>query len=73
VHLHRLGQDIPDLLVGRRMDGKPWACLLELKVPGGKLTKGQAEFAEEWLGPIAVATGPEDAAAQLLSTWRGWP
>ena len=66
-HTHRLGQGFPDFLCSRRMNGIPWACLVELKSPGGKLTKDEQRFAEEYLGPLIVAYGPEDAAEKLLA------
>ena len=67
VHLHTLGHGVPDLLCAKRMHGIPWACLVELKIPGAKLTKDEQRFAEEYTGPMIVAYGPEDAAVKLLA------
>jgi hypothetical protein len=73
---HTQGQDFPDLVVSRRMRGIPWCALVELKTPGEKLTLGQKRFAEEWLGPIIVATSPEDAEdrlnAEFQHHWFSW-
>jgi hypothetical protein len=71
--LHTLGQGVPDLLCSKRMNGIPWSCLCELKVSGGKLTPDQQKYAEEYLGPLVVAYGPEDAASKLNHAFHyGW-
>jgi Holliday junction resolvase len=55
--LAAVGKGIPDLLVG--------VCginlILEVKVPGGKLTEDQIDFASAWSGQWAVVHSPEEA------------
>lgn len=57
VSLHRVGQDVPDLLVGN--NGLNF--LLEVKTEGGDLTKGQREFAKSWRGEVATVRSAEEA------------
>lgn len=55
--LHRVGQDVPDLLVG--YNGLNF--LLEIKIEGGKLSEGQQQFADEWRGDVRVVRSPLEA------------
>lgn len=65
---HRQSDGFPDMIAG-----KPgFACLIEAKEPGKKLTPKEQTFAEEWTGPYIVAFSPEHAAEQLLSMLNGW-
>ncbi len=65
-HTHTIGHGFPDLLVSKKVKGIPWSALLEVKAPGGKLTKDEQEFAEEYRGKLIVCYGPEDCAEKLL-------
>ena len=75
-HTHTVGNGFPDFVVSKRIHGFPWCCLVELKVPGGKLTEDEKVFAEEYLGPMLVCYGPEDCAEMLLREanhhWLCW-
>ena len=54
---HALGKDWPDIVAA-----KPGINLLvEVKRPGGKLSKGQEVFFRIWPGPRIIAFGGEDA------------
>ena len=57
VSLHRVGQGMPDLLVGN--NGLNF--LLEVKSEGGDLSPGQQEFADSWRGEVATVRSPEEA------------
>lgn len=63
--LWRAGCGIPDLLVGRTINGRSWACLVEVKQPGKKLTPDEQAVRDRWEAGYIVATSPEDAEAQL--------
>ena len=65
-HTHALGNGYPDLHVSKRVHGFPWSCLLEVKMPGKKLTPDEQKFAEEFQGSLLVCYGPEDCAEKLL-------
>lgn len=58
-----VGGDLPDLIVG-------WqgiTFLIEVKSPGGKLSKGQQEFARNWRGgPVLTVYGAEAALAAMI-------
>lgn len=59
--IHRLGQGIPDLLIGVD-DGKGGVnLLLEVKVPGEKLTPDETKWHAAWKGQVAIVTSPEEA------------
>ncbi len=55
--LHRLGQGVPDLLVGYQ--GRN--LLMEIKGEKGKLTTEEERFFEDWSGQVAVVRSAEDA------------
>ena len=60
VSLHRVGQGVPDLLVGFR--GQNY--LIEVKNPQGRgrrLTEAEARFMETWRGQVAVVASVEEA------------
>lgn len=57
VSLHRVGCDVPDLLVGN--NGLNF--LLEVKVEGGDLSPGQKEFAELWRGEVVTVRSASEA------------
>jgi lambda repressor-like predicted transcriptional regulator len=57
VSLHRVGDGVPDLLVGRA--GKNW--LLEVKIPGRGLNEKQKDWHRAWGGQRAVVTTVEGA------------
>lgn len=57
VSLHRVGDGVPDLLVGRA--GRNY--LLECKIPGRGLNDKQQEWHRAWAGQRAVVTTPEGA------------
>lgn len=63
--LSDVGRGVPDLLVS--WSGK--CLLMEVKMPGEKLTADQLTWHRSWKGPaVAVATTPQDALA-----WTGVP
>ncbi len=70
VSLHRVGQGVPDLLVGYRGQN----FLLEVKNPGGKgrrLTEKEAEFIKTWRGQVAVVASPEEALKTIgVEVWE---
>ena len=55
--IHRLGQGIPDLLVGYR--GANY--LLEVKSEGGELTPDELQFHETWRGCAAIVYDEREA------------
>jgi hypothetical protein len=57
VHLHNVGQGIPDLLVSTADD----MYLLEVKMPGGVLTPSQAKFFREWKHGAHVVRSADEA------------
>lgn len=57
VSLHRVGQGVPDLLVGN--NGLNF--LLEVKSEGGDLSPGQQEFADSWRGDVSAVRSIEEA------------
>lgn len=57
VSLHRVGDGVPDLLVGR--GGKNY--LLEVKIEGRGLNDRQQDWHRTWGGQSAVVTTPEGA------------
>lgn len=63
---HRQSDGFPDLVAG--VPG--FACLIEVKEPGGKLTPKEQQFAERWTGPYIVAYSGEHAEQQLNQMWR---
>ncbi len=65
--LWRAGCGIPDLAVGR----PGWACLVEVKQPGKKLTPDEQSVRDRWEGPYFIATSPEDAQKQIDDLYQG--
>jgi len=51
------GEGVPDLLLA--IQGNTW--LVEVKMPKGKPTEDQIEFAKHWQGKIAIARNFEEA------------
>lgn len=64
--LWRAGHGVPDLAVGR----PGFACLVEIKQAGKKLTADEQAIRGRWEGPYIVATSPEDAERQLNELWQ---
>jgi hypothetical protein len=57
-----IGLGFPDLIAAKDR----FNVLVEVKNGSlAKLTRDQVVFHSEWPGPLVVATGPEDAVAQL--------
>jgi len=52
-----MGEGVPDLLVA--IQGNTW--LVEVKMPKGKQTADQIEFAKHWQGKMAIARTTEEA------------
>jgi hypothetical protein len=64
---HTIGRGFPDLLVSHR----GVLALLEVKVPGGKLTPDEVQWHAKWQdAPVYVITGVEEIPA-LLQTIEG--
>mgnify|MGYP001278444731 CR=1 FL=1 len=55
--IHRLGQGLPDLLVGK--SGKNY--LIEIKTEDGELTPDEIEFMDNWDGQAAIVRTATDA------------
>ena len=68
-HLHMVG-GIPDLLVSQKSTGI--TMLVEVKVPGGKLTPAEAKFCEDWPGEIVVVYSGEDAVSKVNERAECW-
>lgn len=62
LHLHQLGGGTPDLLVW----GNKRLFFLEVKAPGEKINKLQAEFLSECPAEVHVVRTPEEALTALL-------
>ncbi|MDO8707009.1 MAG: hypothetical protein Q7J84_18940 [Sulfuricaulis sp.] len=60
-HLHGVGQDCPDLLVGYRAQN----YVIEIKTPKGKLKPGQALWFRDWRGQACVAHTAEEALKSI--------
>ncbi len=52
----RLGDGLPDLCIGYRGVNH----LVELKMPGGKLTEAEQKFSDEWCGSYIVTDNLND-------------
>ena len=59
--LHTVGKGCPDLLVGKARQN--W--LIELKSPGGRLTRDELEWITKWQGQVAIAHSLEEALAAI--------
>jgi Holliday junction resolvase len=55
--LHMVGQGFPDLLAGKGGVN----ALVEIKMPGEKLTPDEVEFHATWPGPVIIAYDEQDA------------
>lgn len=67
LHLHQLGHGAPDLLACKH----GVLALLEIKMPGEKLTPDEQEFHAAWPGEILIVFSEQEAvdkAAALLET-----
>ena len=60
-HLHRVGEDCPDLLVGYRAKN----YVIEIKMPKSSLEPGQRRWMESWRGQACVAHSPEEALRSI--------
>ena len=57
-HLHTVGQGCPDLLCGFRSR----VYILEVKMPGARLTKDEREWIDTWQGgEVFIVHSPEEA------------
>jgi hypothetical protein len=63
--LSSVGHGCPDLLVAFR--GKNY--VMEVKMPGGKLTKDEYEWHHEWHGDHYVVHSVEEAIAVITEAW----
>lgn len=60
-HLHTVGADCPDLLVGYRAQN----FVIEVKQPKEKLRPGQEVWFTEWRGQACVAHSAEEALLSI--------
>ena len=67
--LNKQGDDCPDLLVGYRAEN----FVIEVKMPKGKLTPGQAVWMRDWRGQACVAHTPEEALLSIGALKRRIP
>lgn len=64
ISLHGVGSGVPDLLIADSQ--KYW--LVEIKVPGGRLSATQEDFMLRWRGPkIHICTSTEEVLSALCS------
>ena len=63
-HMHTLGKDAPDLLVGFR--GRNF--VMEVKDAKGALTAGQAIWMRDWRGQSCVVRTAEEAILTVCSS-----
>ena len=71
--LAAIGKGVPDLLVGWR--GRTYLVEVkdgDLSPSRRELTSAQKEWHKKWPAPVIVATGAEDAIAQICNP-RGFP
>jgi hypothetical protein len=61
--LHQVGGGCPDLLVAINQER---TFLLEVKMPGEKINKLQAEWLAAWPGEVHVVRTPDEALRVLL-------
>lgn len=62
LHLHQLGGGVPDLLVW----GRNRFMLMEVKTPGEKINKAQAEFIATCPGEVHVVQSAEQAVNAVI-------
>ena len=63
LHLHQLGNGVPDILAGFR--GRN--VLMEIKRPGGKTNDLQDEFRAAWKGAVYIVRTPEHAVELMIN------
>jgi hypothetical protein len=56
-HLHTVGDDCPDLLIGYRSRN----YIIEVKIPGEKMRDGQIEWMQNWRGSARIARSIDEA------------
>jgi hypothetical protein len=66
-HLHAVG-GVLDLLVSK----DKFTCLLEVKMPGEKLTPAEKKFCETWAGEWAIVHSEQEAVNRATELLRGW-
>lgn len=60
-HLHTIGKGCPDLLAAKHGIN----VLLEVKQPGGKLTKDEQDWHARWEGAVLIVYGADDAMLKI--------
>ena len=65
---HRVGE-IPDIIVGAR----GCTLLLEIKIPGAKLSPTQKDWHRDWQGHSCVVHSLEEAIAEVLDHVKNHP
>ena len=65
----KFGGGFPDLVVGYR----GVVCLMEIKMPKGRMRKSQTEFHESWRGHSCVVRSPTEAIEAVLSHVKNHP
>jgi hypothetical protein len=58
-NLCHVGGSLPDIIVAKH----GYNVLVEIKTPGGKVSKGQADFMQAWKGLCRVVRTTEDVIA----------
>lgn len=64
--LSRIGQGVPDLLVGWRGHN----VLLEVKTGAGKLTTDETQWSAKWAGQYAIVRTPDEAVDAVLAACK---
>lgn len=62
-HIHMVGHGVPDLMVGyfSAATGRHITIAMEVKMPGGKLTKDELEWHYNWRGLACVVRSVDEA------------
>lgn len=63
LHLHQLGKGAPDILAAKRKT----SVLMEIKMPGEKLTLDELEFHAMWHGHLIIAHSETEAVESAES------
>lgn len=71
-HLHGVGAGCPDLCVAGRRAGEDITALVEVKMPGGKLTPDQIAWRVSWVGPAYIVRSVEDVIALVEGRLEEW-